>query len=57
MGKIGTLLVLLALMLGIAFYTSSTARENVATTTGLLSVWLTASMFAIWYPGWRRERP
>lgn len=42
MNKTGTMIVLLAVMLGIAYFTSTTALEIVATATGLLSVWLTA---------------
>ncbi|MGE6231179.1 nicotinamide riboside transporter PnuC [Paenibacillus chitinolyticus] len=42
MKKTGTMLVLLAAMLTIAWLTSSSAFEIAATTTGLLCVWLTA---------------
>lgn len=42
MKKVWTLPLLFVCMLAIAFYTSSTTLEIVATTTGLLSVWLTA---------------
>jgi nicotinamide mononucleotide transporter len=42
MRKVGTLVVLLAMLAAIAVYTSSTMLETVATTTGLLCVWLTA---------------
>ncbi|MFE6796663.1 nicotinamide riboside transporter PnuC [Paenibacillus chitinolyticus] len=42
MKKTGTMLVLLAAMLMIAWLTSSSAFEIAATTTGLLCVWLTA---------------
>lgn len=42
MNKTGMMLVLVALMLGVAYATSSTALEIAATLTGLLSVWLTA---------------
>ncbi|MFD0696190.1 nicotinamide riboside transporter PnuC [Paenibacillus sp. GCM10027628] len=42
MKKVWTLLVLFIFMVAIAVYTSSSTLEIVATTTGLLSVWLTA---------------
>lgn len=42
MKKAWSLLVLFIFMVAIAIYTSSTAIEIVATTTGLLCVWLTA---------------
>ncbi|QGR00058.1 nicotinamide riboside transporter PnuC [Paenibacillus psychroresistens] len=41
MDKPSTMFGLLAIMLIIAYFTASTALEIVATTTGLLSVWLT----------------
>jgi nicotinamide mononucleotide transporter len=42
MNKVWVLPVLFICMLAVAFYTSSTTLEIVATTTGLLCVWLTA---------------
>jgi nicotinamide mononucleotide transporter len=42
MNKTWTMIAALIIMLGIAYYTSTTTLEVVATTTGLLSVWLTA---------------
>ncbi|MGI2293319.1 nicotinamide riboside transporter PnuC [Paenibacillus sp. GXUN7292] len=42
MNKTGMMMVLVVMMLGVAYATSSTALEIVATLTGLLSVWLTA---------------
>jgi nicotinamide mononucleotide transporter len=42
MEKTWSLIVLFVLMVAIAIYTSSSTLEIVATTTGLLSVWLTA---------------
>ncbi|MGO4373115.1 nicotinamide riboside transporter PnuC [Paenibacillus sp. MCAF20] len=42
MNKTWTMVAALIIMLGIAYYTSTTTLEVVATTTGLLSVWLTA---------------
>ncbi|MBM7563450.1 nicotinamide riboside transporter PnuC [Paenibacillus sacheonensis] len=42
MNKPWVLPALFAIMVGIAYYTSSSALEIAATTTGLLSVWLTA---------------
>ncbi|MDQ0063442.1 nicotinamide riboside transporter PnuC [Paenibacillus harenae] len=42
MNKPWTLVAALVIMLGIAYFTSTTTLEIVATTTGLLSVWLTA---------------
>ncbi|WP_337101051.1 nicotinamide riboside transporter PnuC [Paenibacillus sp. YIM B09110] len=42
MNKTWTMVAALIIMLGIAYFTSTTTLEVVATTTGLLSVWLTA---------------
>lgn len=42
MNKTWTMVAMLVIMLGIAYFTSTSTLEIVATTTGLLSVWLTA---------------